>query len=332
MQGGQDQRWIFHVFVIVGFIITLVLFGFAYHQTQAVKDVQTTFGVTYSWTYAQQLNLDPVETYKEIIEELEVTHVRLPLYWSEIEAKQERFDWEIADQLVEISAENNVQLTPVVGVKVPRWPECYMPDWAKTQTVVEQQNHALAFIAEAVLRYDTVPTVTRWQVENEPFFPFGECPEPDLGLFKERVDLVRTLSDKPIQVTVSGEIGPWEDAVQAADVLGLSMYRTTHNNVFGHFVYPLSPSYYYFRTELVKDRVSKVIVSELQAEPWFHAPIESRALTDWYEAFTVEMFEENIDFATDAQISEVYLWGVEWWYALKQAGDERLWKVAEKLF
>lgn len=332
MQRGHEQRWIFHSFVIAGFILTLVMFGFAYQRIQNVPEIETTFGITYSWTYAQQLNLDPVQTYRELLDELEVQHVRLPLYWSEIEHDQGEFNWEIPDQLFAISEEYNVQLTPVVGAKVPRWPECYIPDWVETQAPVEQHQHTLTFIEEAVTRYDHLSRITRWQVENEPFFIFGECPEPDAGFFKERVDLVRTLSDKPIQVTVSGEIGPWEDSAQAADVLGLSMYRQTHNDVFGHFIYPLSPSFYYFRAEMVGDSVSKVIVSELQAEPWFYAPIESRPLTDWYDAFTVELFEDNIDFVNNAQISEAYLWGAEWWYALHQAGEDRLWETAKELF
>ena len=73
-------------------------------------------------------------------------------------------------------------------------------------------------------------------------------------------------------------------------------------------------------------------MSELQAEPWFSEPIESRELTDWYGHFTVEMFEQNIAFARDAGIGEVSLWGVEWWMAMRDAGDGRLWEEAGELF
>jgi len=150
--------------------------------------------------------------------------------------------------------------------------------------------------------------------------------------FKQRVELVRSLDTRPVQVTVSGEIGPWLESAQAADVLGVSMYRQTYNDLFGYFMYPISPAYYYARTKTVGGYVDQVIVSELQAEPWFSEPIESRELGDWYDYFTVEMFEENISFAQDAGIGEVSFWGVEWWMAIRNAGDSRLWEKAGEVF
>ena len=133
-------------------------------------------------------------------------------------------------------------------------------------------------------------------------------------------------------MTVSGELGSWLDSAEAADVLGISMYRQTWNDIFGHFVYPLSPEYYYFRAKLVEGHVSHVIVSELQAEPWFNEPIDSKPIADWYETFTAEMFQKNVDFAREAGLSEVYLWGAEWWYALHEAGEDRLWNEAQSIF
>jgi hypothetical protein len=146
------------------------------------------------------------------------------------------------------------------------------------------------------------------------------------------VDLVRSLDERPIQVTVSGELGPWRDAAQAADILGISMYRQTWNDVFGYFIYPLTPAYYFFRAQLVQDDVSQVIISELQAEPWFSDTIQSRPFADWYESFTSEMLEQNVSFAREVGVAEAYLWGAEWWYALKQVGEDRLWETAKHIF
>ncbi|MFA4845921.1 MAG: hypothetical protein WC654_05160, partial [Patescibacteria group bacterium] len=216
--------------------------------------------------------------------------------------------------------------------KVPRWPECFVPDWAEGFDADRQQQAVLSFIEEAVTRYKSSLAIVRWQVENEPFFPYGECPLITTAQFNERVELVRSLDSRPILVTVSGEIGPWLDSAQAADVLGISMYRQTWNDFYGYFVYPISPEFYYVRTALVRDEVDSVIVSELQAEPWFSAPIASRPLTDWYPNFTSEMFENNIRFAQEAGLPEVYLWGAEWWVALREAGDDRLWNVAQEIF
>ena len=322
----------FYGFAFLATVLTFAMFTSAFVWLHAREIPQATMGVTYSWVYAQSLGLDPVKTYQALIEDLEVRHVRLPVYWSEVENADDVYDWSVIDELLRLSEESNTQTTVVVGMKVPRWPECHIPDWAEQYDAQQQHRFVLAFIEEVVNRYKDSSSITRWQVENEPFFPYGECPTITGAQFKERVDLVRSLDDRPIQVTVSGELGPWLDAAQAADVLGISMYRQTWNDLFGYFVYPLTPEYYYFRAGLVQEYVSRVIISELQAEPWFHEPIESQHLLEWYESFDADQFEENVEFAREVGVSEVYLWGAEWWYAMKMAGDDRLWEAAREVF
>jgi len=291
-----------------------------------------TYGITFSTLYAEQLGLHYQEAYTALVEELGVRQVRIPIYWSEIEHEQGVYDWTAMDWMVAFSESHEVTLTPVVGVKVPRWPECFVPDWAETFTDQYLHQEALVFIEQAVNRYKDSEAVERFQVENEPVYPYGICPELTHEQFQERVDLVRSLSDQPIQVTVSGEVGPWLDAAQAADVLGLSLYRQTWNDAFGYFVYPLSPEYYYLRISLIDPSVEQVIISELQAEPWFPEPIESQEFIDWYKNFTVEDFARNIAFVEETGVGEAYLWGAEWWYVLSQHGDPRLWDFALKLF
>ncbi|MBI4435521.1 cellulase family glycosylhydrolase [Candidatus Uhrbacteria bacterium] len=322
----------FYALASLATIATLAVFtsAFVWLNTRSVPD--PTFGVTFSWVYALQLGEDPVQTYQALVDDLDVRHVRLPLYWSEIERAPGEYNWSVPDQLVSLSEDRGVEVTLVVGMKVPRWPECYIPDWAEKFNGDYQHQAALDYIEQAVNHYKDSASIVRWQVENEPFFPFGECPTITGAQFKERVDLVRSLDDRPIQVTVSGELGPWLDSAQAADVLGISLYRQTWNDLFGYFVYPLTPEYYFFRAQLVEDYVSKVIVSELQAEPWFPEPIESRPIQEWYDSFDAQMFQDNVAFAREAGLSEAYLWGAEWWYALKTAGDDRLWETARSLF
>jgi hypothetical protein len=75
---------------------------------------------------------------------------------------------------------------------------------------------------------------------------------------------------------------------------------------------------------------AKVTVSELQAEPWFTKPIEELTASERAEAFTVEDLVENLEFASDAGFSEVYLWGIEWWYVEKLAGRPELWKAGKQ--
>lgn len=315
----------------------LVLGGFLFFKMSgqfAEEELPPTrYGLTFSTVYARQLGLDPTEVYRTFIEELGVRAVRLPIYWSDIEPERGAFDFTLYDQLIRYADAMGVKLTLVVGVKVPRWPECFPPDWAEMLDAKAQHQAALAMIGRVVERYSSYGAVERWQVENEPFFPFGQCLPITPSQFQERVDLVRSLDpSRPVQVTVSGEIGPWKAEAQAADILGISMYRLTWNDLFGYFIYPLTPDYYYLRTRLVQGEVDRVVVSELQAEPWFPEPIQSRPLSVWYNAFDAEAFEKNLRFVEDAHLPEVYLWGAEWWLLLKHNGDERLWEVAEGVF
>ncbi len=291
------------------------------------------YGVTFSTHYAQQLGLDPLQAYQQLVEELGVQHVRLPVYWSAIEHDPGQYDWKLIDQLIEYSAQHTIALTLVVGAKVPRWPECYIPDWAEGLDSSTQQRAVLAWIETVVKRYQDQTSVVRWQVENEPFFPFGICPDMTKTQFQERVDLVRRLDPaRPIQLTVSGESVSWFPETSSADILGFSLYRLTWNDAFGYFLYPLTPEFYYARARLVQEQVSRVIISELQAEPWFSEPMETRSLDRWYQAFDAEMFRRNIQFVEHVHVGEVYLWGAEWWLYLKQQGDPRLWNVALDLF
>lgn len=322
----------FHAFLLVIFLFGILIFAFAVSSLRLSPKEDTRYGVTFSTTYTDQLGLDYKDLYTKIVTDLGVKAVRLPVYWKEVETENNVFDWEKLDWIVKTSEQNNVKLTIVTGEKVPRWPECFVPDWAKSLSREDHQKEVLGMIEETVLRYKNSPALERWQVENEPFFPFGVCNQISEEELTERVDLVRRLDNHKIQLTVSGEMEPWNIAADKADILGMSLYRKTYNELFGYFVYPLTPEFYLFRARLIKEDVEKVIVSELQAEPWFSAPIESRPAKDWYEVFDKTDFNNQIEFVQSARLEEVYLWGVEWWEYLRQNGEPALWNEARKVF
>ena len=179
--------------LVVILLIAVGLFFWVSRQLSVRPDLgETKFGITFSSLYTTQLGLNVKETYQALVDELGVRTVRLPVYWSQIEQESGRFDWEEMDWLVDYSKEHEVALTLVVGAKVPRWPECFIPDWAEKLSSADRQKAVLSFLETTVNRYKTVSVVERWQVENEPFFPFGECPKLSPKQFLERVDLVVT--------------------------------------------------------------------------------------------------------------------------------------------
>ncbi len=291
------------------------------------------YGITFSATYTNQLGLDVKETYRALVDELGVRAVRLPIPWSDVERTQGTLDWNVYDWLIQYSQEHDVLLTIAIGEKVPRWPECYIPDWAEGFAIPQKDEFVLSFMKSVVERYRSFSTIERWQVENEPLFPFGNCTNQiSLEELERQVTLVRSLDPRPIQLTVSGELGPWKQLAKMSDILGLSMYRKTWNEAFGYFVYPLGPEYYQLRAQVVKEVVPQLIVSELQAEPWFSEPVDSYTVQDAYNLFTSEHFSSNLVFVRESGVSEAYLWGAEWWYYLKTHGEDRLWETARSVF
>ena len=173
----------------------------------------------------------------------------------------------------------------------------------------------------------------RYQVENEPLFPFGLCPPPDLELLNREIEVVRQTDPlHDVQLTVSGESESWLDLAKQADVLGVSMYRVVWNKGIGPIVYPHSAAWYAVQKETVSPWVKMMIISELQAEPWFDGGDITKDLQVAYTAFSVERFRDHVAFAKRTGFSEVYLWGVEWWYYLRAHGDARLYNEARAVF
>jgi len=314
--------------------VAVLLFAFAQLWISDMpKQTVARYGITFSTLYTKQLGLNVQETYQALVEELGVRVVRLPIPWSDVESTQGTFQWDEYDQIIRYSQGRDVKLTLAIGEKVPRWPECYVPDWAEGFSIAQKDEHVRAFMKAVVERYRSFSVIERWQVENEPLFPFGNCTNQiSLEELDRQVELVRSLDERPIQLTVSGELGPWKPLAQRSDILGLSMYRKTWNEAVGSFVYPLSPEYYQLRAQVVRESTQQLIVSELQAEPWFPESFDRSLIEEAYQLFPKEQFTSNLDFVRESGISEAYLWGAEWWYYLKTHGETRLWETAQTVF
>ena len=77
-----------------------------------------------------------------------------------------------------------------------------------------------------------------------------------------------------------------------------------------------------------------MIVVELQAEPWSKGrPITQMELWDQFSLFNSNDFRNNLDYVKRAGFEEAYLWGVEWWYWLKQVKNEPVfWNQAKLIW
>lgn len=298
-----------------------------------------TWGVSFSDKYARELEVDWQAAYIAILDELNVSHVRLAAYWDQIEHVQDEFDFTDLDWQVSEATKRNRSIILTVGRRTPRWPECHDPAWLKSLAPLAVREQQFDFVQRVIARYKDNPSVIAWQVENEPLLRFfGECPSPNIRLLKDEVDAVKIFdSSRPIIITDSGELNHWQTAGSVSDVLGVTMYRIVWNKSLGFLDYWfIPPAAYRLKADITKmlhKNLHEVIVTELQMEPWtFDKRMIDMTREEREQSFNLARFNANISYFRRTGFNESYLWGAEYWYWLKIQGDPELWDAAKKLW
>lgn len=330
-QHRRTYLWLF----VLAILSVILLFGFVNLVLDGLRPLPpVTFGATFSAQYAASLGLDPRETFTAALDELGVRALRIPAYWEEIEPEPGIYRFDDLDWFVREAGLRNAKIIMAVGFKLPRWPECHAPAWVHELRKEDREARTLAMLRAVVTRYRANPTILAWQVENEPLLEFfGVCPKPDREFLKQEVALVRSLDRRPIIVTESGELSTWLRTVQISDILGISTYRVSWNPYLGYIYYPLSPGFYRHRTNAVRPFTKRVIVTELQAEPWVPEGILNASLPEQFRSMNAARLRDNIAFIRRAGFTEVYLWGIEWWYWLKVKHDDAsLWDLGKEIY
>lgn len=318
------------LFAVVGVLLVAAAALFLLGSRPVARQ---TLGVTFSTAYARQLGLDPREAFTALLDDVGARRFRIPVYWSDVEPSKGTFRWDEVDWMMQEAARRGAEVTLAIGYRVPRWPECYIPDWAETGAYPFDREELETFMSAAVERYRGSPALSRWQVENEPYLAYGICPEGNRDDVESEVELVRSLDPShPIVMTASGELERWGPTARQSDLLGVSLYRVTWNRFIGYFRYPLPASFYRVRAWLVSGENDGVFISELQAEPWFPEAIANRTPSEWAATFTPEDLRDNLAYAARTGIADVDLWGAEWWYFLKQHGEPGLWDAARDIW
>ena len=319
--------------LVIGLAILVFIYTVLVIQTP-VRSPRV-WGVTFSHTHATTLGLEWRQVFEEILDELGVRHLRLPIYWSEVARTKGSWDFDVYDYQIARAEEFGAKVILAIGRKTPRWPECNEPAWVRDISASEQQAEILRYIEVVVERYRGSSAVVAWQVENEPFLPFGECPPLDVEFFDSEIALVRKLdSGHPVVITDSGELSMWVRAAKRADIFGTTMYRTIYNKRVGQFTYPLPPNFFRAKRTFTEKIVGhkQMVVIELQAEPWGPAPVNQMSAQESALSMDFDKFRGVINYASQSGFDEFYLWGVEWWYWQKSLGNKDIWEHAKTLF
>ncbi|OGI25039.1 MAG: hypothetical protein A3J76_02285 [Candidatus Moranbacteria bacterium RBG_13_45_13] len=294
------------------------------------------WGVAFSKPFAAEMGLDWREAYLATVDDLKVKRIRLPIYWQDVEPEPEKYIFDDYDWMIEEARKRDVELILVIGRKLPRWPECHAPFWADKLTEQEKQEKILAVMQKEIERYKDITNLYLWQVDNEPFLPFGKCTTTDKGFLDREVGAVRNADpNHKIMVTDSGELSIWVRAAKRADVFGTTMYRIIHKNPIGYFKYPLPPKFFWLKANITHLFFpgKPIVVSELQAEPWGPKLIYDLTLEEQEKSMSLAQFHENIEYAEKVGFPEYYLWGAEWWYWLKiKHNRPEFWEAAKVIF
>jgi len=332
-------------FFLVLLVFILIFLGYLFvGKTEPAKEI--VWGVNFSQKHSKDLGLDWKETYLALLDDLKVKNLKIAAHWDLIEPKKDEFYFNDLDWQIKKAEEKNVKVLLVIGMKTPRWPECHIPEWAANLKKEEQQKEILEMLKEIILRYKNSKAIFAWQVENEPFFPFGVCPWTDRKFLKQEIDLVKSLDPsplfgsksgggRPIVISDSGEGSFWIRAAIYGDIAGTTMYRKVWFRQVGIYIqYPFPPIFYWRKAKIIKKLFKKnVICIELQAEPFgpkllYDSPIEEQKKT-----MDLKRFKDNIKYAKKTGLKAFYLWGGEWWYWMKtKQNSPEIWNEAKKLW
>lgn len=317
--------------ILIFFLLVIAFFFVGFSKEKENLE----WGVNFSAKHNREMGLDLEKTYFAILDDLKARKIKIAVHWDEFEKEEGIYNFKEIDFMIDEAEKRGAEVVLAIGMKTPRWPECHIPSWAKSLDKIEQQEKILKKIEAVVLKYEKRENIKKWQVENEPFFPFGDCPWADIDFLKKEVGLVKSISKKPVIITDTGELSLWIRAAKIGDIVGSTMYRKVwFSELKRHISYPVPATFYKRKNFLINLFFKKeVIGSELQAEPWgstllYYSPIEEQE-----KSMDINQLKQNISFAKKVGFKENYLWGVEWWFWMKEKHNEPIfWEEAKKLW
>ncbi len=320
-----------------GLVVLLLIFIGYFFVGSAPKAEKIDWGVNFSQAQASYLGLDWREVYLALLNDVQIKKLKLITNWNHLEQQEGKYDFNDLDWQLARAKENRAEIFLTIGMRAPRWPECHIPEWAKGLDKQEQQEKILTLIEKIVLRYQNEDVIVMWQVENEPFFPFGECPWTDKEFLKKEIALVKSLDlrHRPVAISDSGEWSFWITAAKLGDKVATTLHRKIwFKELKTYILYPLRPIFYWRKAQIVEKFFNKeVIGGELQEEPWCSGGLRECSLLEQEKTMDLKQFRKNIEFARETGLKEFYLWGSEWWYWMKsQQGQSEIWDEARNLF
>jgi len=284
-------------------------------------------GITLSQSHLEHLNI-PIDLAIQESLKHNFAHIRIGAYWNQIEISPGGFDFSKLQYLLSKYEQANQPVVLTLGVKAPRWPEYYWPDFIVNKDPKESQTQQqiLTFIKQVIHVTKSFKCITHWQVENEPFDPSG--PNNLLiphSLLEQEIKLVKSLDSRPVIVTCWGNDllsrGGFHQAEQLADELGVDLYfKQFITQVLGKNIYRGPAQTDKKLIKFFQSCPKPVWITELQAEPW--EKDETGYMSDQPQSISPNQLKANIERARKLPVKEILLWGFEYWLWQSQKGND----------
>ncbi|HVM90293.1 MAG TPA: DMT family transporter [Verrucomicrobiae bacterium] len=321
-----------------GFAIVLVAVGLALVSIEP-SGMPIRYGFTWSAPYARMLGLDPDAGLEQALHDLHPAHVRLLAYWSETEPQENRYDFSELDRQLDLAERYGASVTLAVGARLPRWPECWIPDWVNSLDMGARDQAQLDYVKAVYDHEAGRASVIGWQVENEPVLnSFQSCPGLSRDLVSSEIRLVQANERargtlRPVSTTDSGELSLWLHFAGETDALGVSVYRIVTHPFIGTIRWLLPADFYADKAAVLKPWIGNVYVSEFQMEPWADQPLTQTPIETQTAQFSLDQMRKNFRYAERIELPAVDFWGVEWWLWMKDKQNQPgYWDEAKTFF
>lgn len=342
----RASLWHRVIIVTVGVILLMlgIMYGIARWYIAQSSHKPLVIGASFIPAYAESLDLDPKETMDALISDVGVRHFRLVSYWNQMEPEEGKYNFDLLDWQFAKAEAAGAKVTLSLGLRQPRWPECHMPDWARTKSVDQWQPQLEAYMGAVINRYKNSPALDSYQVENEFFLRgFGDCEKITGSMERWRLvsefNLVKRLdpNHRAIIARSNNALG-LPVGEPTPDEFGISIYKRVWDaGVTRRYLeYPFPAWFYAFVAGSQKVVTGKdMIVHELQAESW--GPngkhLSEISVEEGDKSFSAERFRDRVEFGKATGMREIYLWGAEYWrFRLVHQNDPSLWNVAKETF
>lgn len=340
----KKRNWAMRIIaVLISLIIFIVgvSYGIASWYIHKHADEPLKYGTTFIPRYARFYQLDPKETFHDLIYDMGFERFRLVSYWDDIEKNQGQYDFEELDWQFKMAEEAGVEINLSLGLRQPRWPECHMPNWAEQMPKDQWYVSLKDFMGKVVERYKDSPALVSYQVENEFFMTiFGDCPDFNRDRLVDEYNYVKSLDpSRPIVVTRSNNWGGIPINEPTPDVYGIAVYKRVWDKTLTkrYFEYPY-PSWFYATLAGAGEIYSgkNMIIHELQMEPWLDESTNAEmndvnSIAEQDKSMNAERLKDRFSYAEKTGMKTIDTWGAEWWYWRKEvANDPSLWNVAKE--